>query len=71
MNEQVKHLAGTPALGRPRFMALRRWWIEVNLPRTDADLTVDEWDELGRRYVAAGGKAERFDALIEHRVKEA
>ncbi len=70
MNVQAKEIPATGAIGKLRFPALRRWWIEINFPARDADLTVGQWEELASRYIAAGGTAERFEALIEKGVRE-
>lgn len=70
MIAKIEAISAESASGKPRLGALRRWWIEINLPGQDADLSVDEWDELAQRYVAAGGTIEHFEALIERTVAE-
>lgn len=70
MSVHAEDLSATSSVDRPRFAALRRWWLEATLPGRDSDLTVAQWKELVERYVAAGGKIERLEALIEVNVKE-
>ena len=70
MAVHVEDLSATSAVARPRFPALRRWWLEISLPGRDSDLTVAQWNELVERYVAAGGSVERLEALIEANVRE-
>ena len=70
MAVHIEEIAAASAVCRPRFGALRRWWLEISLPGRDSDLTVAQWNELAERYVAAGGTAERFEALIEANVRE-
>lgn len=50
--------------------SLRRWWIKVNLPNHDSDLSQMEWTALNKRYVAAGGTTEEFERLVEIHVLE-
>lgn len=70
MIANIEEIPAPSAFSKARFGALRRWWIEINLPGRDADLSVDEWDALAKRYVAAGGTTEHFEALIEREVRE-
>jgi hypothetical protein len=70
MSVHAEDLSAAATIPKPRFGALRRWWLEINLPACDSDLTVAQWDQLAERYVAAGGTLERFEALIEVNVRE-
>ena len=69
VHTQSTHIARAAAR-KLRLAPLRCWWLEVNLPRRDSDLTVDEWNELANRYLAAGGTIERFEALVERNVRD-
>jgi hypothetical protein len=46
----------------------RRWSIERCLYCNEDDYSVEEWNALHRRYIAAGGTDERWYALAEERL---